>query len=988
MTIVENCVACLTVLIVRGWKSKISSRLVQQIFSMLVFIVDGIPGSENKRERPEEVILEGFRALTALLSTAISSIQAASGLAEPEWVPALGHGVTVMLNGAVDGANAMIQDEALKSVRVLYKAIRDHSALASFLPGTVSSLANLLATPARYKTSVLSSCIGTLQMVLTRVLSDMRTRSIMETKDADKKAEADVEKEAGGKLLSPAWLKATVAQVKMALTTVVKLRTNDSDQVQHSLERLCIALLDECHESLKNCTTFLVETAIILDSESTRESAFDTTITDLVRIHTELGDTVKTIAYTWMSSLPRMMQSGDEDVKRHAVHNMSKGIELLRRLDIESATLEEALSNTLRDTITSLLNATKGTQTNQLIPVQLLETKAMVKEGGGMVYSPVLFPHESQRSLKREVLGLIRTVGGATQETGFLASTMDFIHDTTGNGQVAAFWLCFETIKAAHKSAAEQDAFLDLAAVDSSSLDVEPVFNELYSFSVELLDSHSEGSDVDWRLEAIALEVTAYVAQRSGKSFRPELIDVLFPIATFLGSDNANLQQHAIATLNTVATASEYVSVSDLIVSNVDYMVNSVALRLNTLDISPASTQVLTMMVRLAGPRLIPYLDDVVDSIFAALDNYHGYPMFVQSLFEVLKEIVDQASQSGGKLLAENEKKSINHRKQPHKQNGLDSLTEYFAKKKERKARDDEEANHLRPLEGHPAAPWAEEDNKDADVEGGPPPSEEKAPNSLTYKLLNRVASQTQYYLTSPTPRLRRSLLELLQSAATVLAADEDSFLPLVNAIWPVVITRLKDPEPFIVVEACQTLAGLCESAGDFLTTRFKTEWRDGLGEFCANAKQAATSMPVRSTAPKEKRVTRGNPNSLEIALPTWSESGSLEAKKITVDRQQKSHGSLGQHASPARIWEAVIGLLTAIVSFVQIDEDMFDEILDLVADVLDKKQDTKEALEAINADAVWLVQYRRGQVGDTIHLSSTVLNLLPCRLYGCTNNL
>ncbi|MBP0625573.1 hypothetical protein J8I82_38160, partial [Cupriavidus sp. LEh25] len=84
---------------------------------------------------------------------------------------------------------------------------------------------------------------------------------------------------------------------------------------------------------------------------------------------------------------------------------------------------------------------TKGTQTNQLIPVQLLETKAMVKEGGGMVYSPVLFPHESQRSLKREVLGLIRTVGGATQETGFLASTMDFIHDTTGNGQVAAFWL-------------------------------------------------------------------------------------------------------------------------------------------------------------------------------------------------------------------------------------------------------------------------------------------------------------------------------------------------------------------------------------------------------------------------------------------------------------------------------------------------------------------------------------------------------------------
>ena len=221
-------------------------------FSMLVFIIDGIPGSENKRERPEEIILEAFRALTALLSTAMSSIQAASGLAEPESVPALGHGVTVMLNGAVDGANAMIQEEALKSVCTLYKAIRDHSALASFLPGTVSSLTNLLATPARYKTSALSNCLGTLQMVLTRVLGDMRTRSIMEKKDVDEKPAKGAEEGADGKILSPAWLQATVAQVKMALTTVVKLRTNDSDQVQHSLERLCIALLDECHESLKN----------------------------------------------------------------------------------------------------------------------------------------------------------------------------------------------------------------------------------------------------------------------------------------------------------------------------------------------------------------------------------------------------------------------------------------------------------------------------------------------------------------------------------------------------------------------------------------------------------------------------------------------------------------------------------------------------------------------------------------------------------------
>lgn len=962
MTIVENCVSCLTILVVHGWKSKLSSQLVQQIFSLLIFIIDGVPGAENKRERPEETVLEAFRAQTALLTTAKTSIQAASGLAAPESVPALGHGVTVMLAGALDGANAMIQEEALTAIRALYKAIRDHSALASFLPGTVSSLTNLLSTPARYKSSVLSSSLVTMQTVLTRVLGDMRTRLILDKKNTQE----DEDNKEDSKILSAAWLKATVQQIRMALSTVMKLRTNESEQVKYALERLCIALLDECHESLKNCATFLVETAIILDSESTRESEFDTSITDLVRIYPELGDAVKTIVYTWMSSLPRLMQSGDEDVKRHAVHNMSKGVELLQRLDIESSTLEEALSATLRDTVTSLLNADRSTQSDQLIPIQLLETKSMVKAGGATPHPPVLFGHESQRSLKRELLRLIRTVGAATQETGLLANNMDFVHDATGNGQVSAFWLCFELIKAAHKSSAEQDAFLDLTNIAGGPHDVETHFNELYSFSVELLDAHNGTSGVDWRLEAIALEVTAYVAQRSGKSFRPELIDVLFPIATFLGSENPHLQQHAIATLNIVAASCDYESVSDLIISNVDYMINSVALRLNTLDISPASTQVLTMMVRLAGPRLIPYLDDVVDSIFAALDNYHGYPLFVESLFDVLKEIVDQASAAGGNLLAENERKSVNHRKQPPAQDGIDSLTEYFQKQAERKSRDEEEARNMRPLEGHPAAPWAEDADKDADMEEGQPPSEEKPPSSPTYKLLSRVANLTQYYLTSPTPKLRRSLLELLQSAATVLAADEESFLPLVNAIWPVIITRLKDPEPFIVVEACQTLAGLCEAAGDFLTSRFKTEWWDGLGDFCRKAKRAAARDTGRPSAPSKQRSIAGNKtgNSLDIAIPTWSEGGSLEARKVHVDRRDESYGgSLGQHASPARIWEAVIGLMTAIVSFVQIDEDMFDEILDLTADVLDRKPDTREALQAINPDAVWLVQYRLERV-------------------------
>jgi hypothetical protein len=41
----------------------------------------------------------------------------------------------------------------------------------------------------------------------------------------------------------------------------------------------------------------------------------------------------------------------------------------------------------------------------------------------------------------------------------------------------------------------------------------------------------------------------------------------------------------------------------------------------------------------------------------------------------------------------------------------------------------------------------------------------------------------------------------------------------------------------------------------------------------------------------------------------------------------------------------------------------MFDDILDILADVMESKSEVREALEAINEDAVWLARYERGRV-------------------------
>lgn len=962
----ENCIKCLEVLIHHGWKSKISAKLVQQIFSLLVFIIDGVPASDtNGRHVPEELQLEAFRALSSLLTTASPSASAMSGLTEEESMPVLGHGITVMLDGASAGVSPQIQAEALNALQQLYAALRDQAALANFLPGTISSMTKISSCPTRHKTAVLTKSLNVVQAVLTKVLGDVRTASILPKPDGGEQ-ELGTKDSGQGKVLTTAWLKATSAQVKSALSTMMRLRVHDSQNVRDAVERLCISLLDECHNSLSNCTTLLVETAIVLDHGSNGMDmttvATQTNLRHLASIYPELCDTVKIAVHSWMSSLPRMMQSGDEDVKKTAVHNLLKGMELMQHLAIESTTLEESLGNALRDSIVSLMQSSKEPQSTSHL--QLLDGSQHSQDlSSKQTFAPVILASESQRLLRHEVIGLISRLGPSSLTASLATSMMEHARESQSTDQIASLWLCHELIKAVKTSNADAGTFLDLSTLADWSDDVQLVSEDLYSYSVQVLESRVDSDPADYKLEAIALEVVADSAKSRGMSFRPHLVDTLFPVVTFLGSDNQLLQQHAVAALNSIALSCGYSSVSDLIIDNVDYMVNSVSLRLNSLDVSPASMQVLMMMIRLSGPGLIPYLNDVVESIFAALENYHGYTLLAENLFSVLKEIVDQASRHDKRLLTSAEQTMHNHKKKREPVLDLDDLMEELQRKEARRLRDEAEEASFAKTKGHPAKPWkAEEPSlEEEDEHQQPPPEPEKAPNSPTYQLLLRIASLTQHYLTSPTPELRRSLLELLATASCILGGDEDNFLPLVNAIWPVVIERLRDPEPFVNIEACRALSGLCQAAGDFLSSRFRTEWPDWLRDWCFKMKRQAENG--QRYAPRAKKGALPT-QTKDIMIPIRSGDGLGMTGKVVEARDYHSGaGSLGQHASPVKTWEAVVKLLTAVVSHVRVDAIMFDDIVELLADVLEKNDEVREALEVINADAVWLARYERGRV-------------------------
>ena len=382
------------------------------------------------------------------------------------------------------------------------------------------------------------------------------------------------------------------------------------------------------------------------------------------------------------------------------------------------------------------------------------------------------------------MLALLSNVGNAAHQVKLSLEMLDYARESEGASQVSSFWLSFELTKAALHASSDIDDFFDFSSVTETFEDPKAALDELYAYSSSLLDAYGEPSDADWEDAGHCLgggrlcsvPVQGGLQTRAHRCFVPHCHLARIPRTRIKEPCH-----HNPSTCSPLTAA--YTSVSELIVGNADYMVNSISLRMNTLDITPASTRVLIMMTRLTGPRLIPYLDDVVASIFAALDNYHGYPVFVESLFAVLREVVEQGVKSTKLLEDGRETNSSGHRKQRPAATNLEGrakppghpqTTEKGNARRKTLPWPPSTATHLGL-----GAPRRTAPQDPADDEPSTELEKEKPPKTPTYILLEKVASLTQHYLTSPTPTLRKSLLDLLSSVSPALARDEDALPPL-----------------------------------------------------------------------------------------------------------------------------------------------------------------------------------------------------------------
>ncbi|ODM21153.1 hypothetical protein SI65_04206 [Aspergillus cristatus] len=988
----ELTVNCLRILVAKGWRQHLSPMMGKQLIILLTLIVGGVPNRSNESHaasgRPEELIIAGFNCFSAIFDALGGPLAEKTVYNEIGTATIVDQTVYILLEGVVDSRSDDLCLAAARALQGLYRRITDRVVLASIMPRTVSALTKVLKPTTQirrsYRLSVI--CLEVLTHLLKTVLND-RVAST---------TEKPVQPETGNDtlVLDDSWLKATTTQIKLALANVVQIRRHERLEVQAALLDLCLMVIEDCQNTLQDSIPIMVETIVVLsdmDEEQTPNTAYSS-LRHLATVYPTILDSLKDSLNSWVTSFPRTMQGNDETAKQWGIKQISTVFHILSQVQSGSDLLTTGLTGGLCDSVSAVVGHTANTlQPVSLDPTNNLSLEVAQRNYKSMTFPPVLMEHRSQQQTLIDLDSMVTRLSLSDSGSEITGSIIGRMHNASGNAILAPFWLSLTFLK---NSSQATTAFDDFIASDYVDFSMSPntrsnMIEDLYYISLAILNEPLVDDSRDWRVSALALEAVALQAQQLGEAFRPELMDALYPVLQLLASSNSNLQNHAMTCLNILTTACNYDGTSSMIIENVDYLVNAVGLKLNTFDVSPYPPQVLLMMIKLCGARLIPYLDDLIGSIFGILDIYHGYPKLTEMMFKTLAAIVEEGAKTPSVLaITEDEDdKRPDHRKRQYEGLDVSTLVKDFAARKSKRTKFLEDEAGDTEKSTHPKQPWTLEserlrqpepsldsaadlmDKMEGETDEPLPeprePEDTEKPLTKSHTLLLNIMKSIPSHLSSPSPYLRRSLLSIVIQIFPVLSQNETSFLPLINDLWPSVVSRISFPssaqdvsssnslmtrdapaasadraeqrsdefeireETYVITTAIETVQVICSTAGDFMASRIETEFPRWERLY----RRAWDKVRQDAERALDRRAARRLPKSASPSEPSFSFVQSLALATAT-----SSVAPAGTPPSHARtftphhsLWRALASLFLTLLTHVRLPLSMGDQICEFL---------------------------------------------------------
>ncbi|KAK6432661.1 hypothetical protein LTR95_011167 [Oleoguttula sp. CCFEE 5521] len=952
LTCLEITLEILAVLIEHGWRQHIQHALAAQMLILCTLLARVKPTGLAINGTSNELRTAALRCLYLLYQALAGTHEGRRSITAEAVVPQLGQTISTTLDALVDGGGVELQLAASRALHVIVDTVDDRDTLASFLPGIVSKLTRVLTpqTKQRRAFAVLIDCLQIISILLKTVLGDPTPKLTLRNTPAGAKGIVAINgtksESVNGSEASP--------HILSALQQICRLRDHDREDVRAALGHLCLTVVRDCNISLATSKTLALGTLVVLSTGFPRMLSI-LELEYVLQMDTSLVVLLQGLLHDQLQSLVQTMMGADEQLKTRKIQHIRAAYEMLDRCSATTKLLMRGMAKALDDSVVIVLQGAKSktSQSASIEPMQSLDLAIKDSDSARTSFDTALVLQRGQEQVMASIESFIELLGQSQVSAHLSIDIASKIRISHGNAQVSQFWTAYSRIRAAIQNQTVTTAMLLTSEPDPASSS--DMLEELYSFSLDALTSGVTATAQDQMIQGLALRTVALRAQAAGPEFRAELVDALYPILHTLASHTPALQQDSIVALKIVTAACGYSSTSALIIENVDYLTNAVALKLNTFDVSPQAPQVLLMMLRLAGPGLLPYMEDTVDSIFAALESYHGYPTLVELLFRVLGVMAEEGVKAPA--LAAPNKELIENGYVKEEQWQPISMAKLTRTLRDRKAKIESVQSvgtDKHDHEAFPQEPWAaepttenEEDDSatppnDTDVEIPPP-----APK--VYALLLKITTLTQHFLPSTSPSLRTSLLSLIRTSIPAIALHDNSFLPLINTLWPEIVSRLDDEEVHVRTAALEVITLLCEHAGSFMRSRITALWpviKDLHRHLVADLVKAVA--PVVKSGAREKIDIDGKAVSRALALTAPSDSSAVAVYTDTSLRL---------------LWDALVGFLLAMVrSTPSLDPEIFDETLEMLTPVLDKL-DVREALEGTsgNADAVWLVRLRSG---------------------------
>lgn len=391
--------------------------------------------------------------------------------------------------------------------------------------------------------------------------------------------------------------------------------------------------------------------------------------------------------------------------------------------------------------------------------------------------------------------------------------------------------------------------------------------------------------------QSLLLEGIGNVATVLQSNFQCYLIDSLYPIMEKLGDSSRGLSEAAMCTCIVIAQATVDVSsvpslsptatsppinhnlllAKHLVLENIDYIVNSAALKFKYIQVHPRVPMLLASAIRVAGIEVLPFTSDLIQHVMDALDKYwRENPLLVVMLLKVIKslvavvadvqlddedvreegedgkfghgvggdsdgntttplckyqlgalskevtDVVEEIAKLKAQYDADKAAAASSSSGGSHPLSTLEEIRDFFNEHQRKKAAADEEEKEGGEVEGVKEEEEEVVAGETADISTPPPPA------SRDEKLVIQILDKLQHFLISTNPRVRCLVMEIIKTAIPTLKSPhrQQDLFPLIHALWPSIVERLGDKEHYVRLEAISVVECICKYCKNFVSRR------------------------------------------------------------------------------------------------------------------------------------------------------------------------